>query len=186
MSFRTWVLGETVTPQQMNELRDYAAVLKGFAYDAGQGNAAGPADTQLTSYDVTIPADFLDQPGDALIIEGTFAVLNSAGVKVAKIQISSGTLGQIFSAVASLAQIVPFRVVVRRRTAATGSATGIAWIGAAAAGTPTNYLVNVGIASVDWTAAQTLKIFASATTAGDLRLTDYCVYSARGVAGTTV
>ena len=200
---RTWSPGETVTASLMNaQIRDNENVLKvsidddgalrtllkGFAFSSGQGNGTSAGvDTQLTSYDVTVPAAFLAQPGDALIVEGTFVVGATAGTAIAKLQVASGSLVTLFSTTA-VNTIVPFRMLLRRRTSTTGSLTGISWINAAAAGAPANYLVNSGVTSVDWTISQALKIFAqhSTTTGGVLKLTDYLVDQSRGVSGVTV
>jgi hypothetical protein len=198
---RTWSPGETVTAALMNaHLRDNLNVLKtyvdndgslrtllkGFAYSAGQANAAGSGDTQLTSYDVLIPGGHLAQPGDEIVIEGTFAIANTTGTKAAKIKVAGGGLVTILAAGASLAQVVPFRIVVRRRTSTTGSATGIAWVGAASAGAPVNYLVNASLGTVNWAIDQTLAIFAIGAADGDTLLTDYDALSARGVLGSLV
>lgn len=161
-------------------------MLKGFAFGSGQGNAGGGGDTQLTSYDVTIEGGSIPQPGDTLIAEGTWTVVNNGNTKTAKMQIGGGTLVTIATIAAGSAQIVPFRMVIRRRTSTTASITGISWIGAAAAGAPTNYLVNNAVTTVDWTIDQTLKIFAASTTAADLVLTDYSVVLAKGAVGVTV
>jgi hypothetical protein len=170
---------------QMDDDGALKTLLKGFAFSSGEGNDAGGADTQLTSYNVTIGADFMDQPGDALIVEGTLVSDATSEAKTCKLQVASGTKVTIYSAT-SASHIIPFRIVIRRRTSTTGSMTGITWVGAAATGAPTNYLVNSSLGSVDWTASQTLSIHASGSTADSIKLSDYHVQNARGVTGTTV
>ena len=197
---RTWVPAELVTAALLNaHVRDNLNLVKtqmddegalktllaGFAFSTGDGNDAGSGDTQLSLYDVTIDADFLGQPGDALVIDGTFSISANSGTKTAKMQVASGTLITILSTTGTT-NIVPFRYVLRRRGSTTGSLTGIAWEGAASGGTPTPYMVNSALGSVDWTSSQTLKIFGAATNADDILLTDYTVNQARGVTGTTV
>lgn len=199
---RTWIPGETVTASlgnvhwrdNLNLLKTYVdddgslrTFLKGFAFSTGQGNAAGGADTQLSSYNVTIPANYLSQPGDGLVIEGKLNVLNNADSKTCKIQVASGTLNAIFNTTGAVANhVVPFRVVLRRRTSTTGSLIGYAHQGAADAGAATVFLVDKTVASVDWTTSQVLKIFASGNTVSDVTLTDYSVENARGLSGVTI
>lgn len=164
-------------------------LLKGFAFSSGQsGSAVAGVDFQLTSYDVTIPANYLNQPGDSLVVEGTFSLANSANAKLAKLQIASGTANAIFNTSAAVANhVVPFRMVIRRRTSTTGSISGVAYQGAASGGTPTNYMLNANIATVDWTIAQTLKVIVNGATAtNEITLTDYSVNAMRGVLGATV
>ncbi len=183
----TWVAGQTVTDTQLNThirdnlnfLKDGVDHLAGFAFSTGQSNAGGGGDTQLTSYDVTIPADYLNEPGDLLIVEGTFVKAATAETSTVKLKVGSGTARTIIST-GGTSDIVPFRIVLRRRTSTTGSVTGIAWVGAAAAGAPTNYLANADLGTVAWTASQTLAIFAASTTAAEMLLTDYSVQVQRG------
>jgi len=200
---RTWSPGETVTAALLNaQIRDNLNLLKtsmddngfpldlvkGFAYSAGQANAAGSGDTQLTSYDVTIPANLLAQPGDCLILEGTLVILaNADAAKMFKVQIASGTLVTLMNTNLNVAShIAPFRYVIRRRTSVVASITGLAWLGAASGAAATAYLVNVGMTTVDFTVAQTLKLFANSATVATVRLTDYHVLAARGALGSVV
>jgi hypothetical protein len=196
---RTWNAGETVTASLMNaHVRDNLNVLKtyidddgshrilvkGFAFSSGQSNNAGGSDTQLTSYDVTIPANLLSQPGDTLIVEGTFTSQSTSEAKTAKLQVGSGTSVTIWTATVGTS-VIQFRMLIRRRTSTTGAITGVAWRGAAAAD-PVGYVVNALTGTVDWTASQTLKIYAASATATQLTLADYFVSQARGLTGTTV
>lgn len=199
---RTWSPGETVTAALLNaHLRDNLNtlkvsvddngfpldLLKGFAFSSGQSNGAGGSDTQLTSYDVTIPANYLAQPGDALVVEGTLVLAADANSKVAKIGIGSATAVTIASTSANVANHrVPFRVVLRRRSSTVVSITGLSFSGVAAGGAPTSYLVNSTFTGLDLTASQTLKFFAASTSAGAVQLTDYTVTRACGASGTTV
>jgi hypothetical protein len=156
-----------------------------MASSSGQGNAAGGADTQLTSYNVTIPASFLAQPGDALVIDGAFTTAANGNTKTGKMSIDAQALMTIVSTTGS-AHLIPFRLVLRRRTSTSGSLTGIAYQGAAAGGNPTPFLTNASPGTVAWGSAQTLKIFAAGTAANDLKLTDYSVYYFRVPTGQTV
>jgi len=172
-----------VSGEALTQLR---TLLKGFGYSAGQANTAGSGDTQLTNYDVVVPP--FGQPGDVLIIEGTLLLLaNTDNPKLFKAQLGGGTLVTFVSTALNVANhIAPFRVVLRRRTSTTGSMTGIAWLGAAALGAATPYIINSGITGVDWTIDQTLKVFANSATADTVRLTDYDTLPARGVTGALV
>ena len=201
-TFRTWVPLEVVTAAMLNEqVRDNGNVLKtyidndgshrtlvkGFAFSSGQGNAGGGADTQLTSYDVTIGADFMSQPGDALEFIGTWTLANTANTKTCKFKIGGGTLVTLFtdtSAVANLIGVMRFLIV--RRTSSSAALTGFVTIGAANTAVTSHRVINASPGTVDWTASQTLAIYAAGTTANDLRLTDYVVNSLRGLNGATV
>lgn len=193
---RTWNAGETVTSAIMNaHIRDQLNVLKtniddsgyprthlaGFAFSSGEGNDVGGGDTQLTGYDVTIPAGFLAEPGDAIVVEGAWSAANNANAKTGKLQVGAGTTFVITATGAALAgHIIPFRVVIRRRGATTGAGAGLYFKDAAATAEPTPILINAGLSSFDWSIAQTLKIFAASADADDLLLTDYEVWHRRG------
>jgi hypothetical protein len=167
-----------------DQLKSVWAQLKGFAFSSGEGNDAGGGDTQLTSYDVSIPADALAEAGNALLVEGTFVVGSGGGTKTAKLKVGSGTAVTIISTTGT-SDIVPFRMLIRRRTSTTGSLTGIAYVGAPAAGAPTNYLANATTGTVAWGSLQTLAVYAAATDADDMKLSDYNVTLLQG-AGATV
>jgi hypothetical protein len=182
------VSGEALTNLNAANLTGVvAALLKGFAFSAGQSNAAGSVDTQLASYDVPIPGAFA-QPGDAIIIEGALSIAaNADNPKLFKAQLGAGSLVTFMSTALNVANhVAPFRVVLRRRTPATGSMTGVIWLGATDGGVLTPYLINKGLTGLDWTIDQTLKVFANSATIGTVLLTDYYVLAARGVAGALV
>jgi hypothetical protein len=158
---------------------------KVFAYSSGQGCTTGAGtDDELTSYRVPIPPGYLNAPGDALLVEGTYVLAANGNAKVGKIRVEAGTLVTLYTGTGN-AHIIPFRVLIRRRTSTTGSMTGITWVGAAAGGAPTNYLVNSAVTVVDWTALQTLYIYANGA-AADIILTDYTVSRVAGYASATV
>src|SRR3972149_10867450 len=96
---RTWVAGELVTASMNNtHIRDnfnllkpyhddegqVKALLKGFAFSAGQSNGGGGGDTQLGSYDVTILSDYLSEPGDMLVVEALFSLAATVNTKTVK------------------------------------------------------------------------------------------------------
>ena len=181
---QNWTAEEDVGVTDMHtrvrdQLLSVQANIKGFGFSAGEGNDAGGADTQLTSYDVAILGGTVVNPGNGLLVEGTLSVSTPSEAKTCKIQIDSATLVTLYTATAA-SHIVPFRVILRRRTSTTGSITGITWVGAAAGGAPTNYLVNSALGTVAWAGAQTLKIFLSGTTADSIKLTDYNVSLIQG------
>ena len=176
-----WTPTQFVEPSDMRtEVRDrFLATLhlqKGFGFSVGQGNAASGGQTQLTNFDVTIPANLLNQPGSGLIVEGLFTLANNTNSKASALQVASGTLRTIFSTASAVSgHAVPFRILIRRRTSTTGIYTGIAWINAANAGNATSRMTNATLITVDWTISQVLKIFASSSGANDLVLNDYHV-----------
>lgn len=153
--------------------------LKVFGFSTGQGCTTGAGtDDQLTSYDVTIPADFLSGPGEALLVEGVYVLAANANAKVGKIRVgAAGTLVTLYTGTGN-AHHIPFRVLVRRRTSTTGSIGGYSLVGATPTGAPTVYLISAGIATVDWTVSQILRIYANGA-AGDIYLTDYTVTPVR-------
>jgi hypothetical protein len=202
---RTWTPGETVTASLMNaHVRDNMNVLKtpmdnsgrlytllkGVAFSAGQGNAAGGGDTQLTSYDTAVEGGLLGQPGDHLIVEGLFTLAANTNAKTVKMQVASGTLASVFSIATNVANHrVPFRVVILRRGQTTAAIWGMFWSyggPALPAVAALSWAMSGSLSTLDWNAAQTLKIFASGAGASDLVLTDYTVRVARSVLGSTV
>jgi len=181
---QTWTAEEDVGVTDMHErvrdqLLSVQANLEGFGFSAGEGNDAGGADTQLTGYDVSILGGACANPGNGLIVDGTLSVTSPSEAKTCKVRIDSATLITIYTATAA-SHIVPFRLVFRRRTSTTGSINGISWVGAAAGGAPTNYLINSALGTVAWDSLQTLKIFLSGTTADSILLTDYNVTLIQG------
>jgi hypothetical protein len=166
-------------------------VIAAFAFSSGQNNGATTgSDVQLTSYDVPIPANLLQQPGDALVIDATWYGLTvAAATRTAKLDISGSGKKTIFTTSTSLANMVmPARTIIRRRTSTTGSATGITLIDASAS-SPTgglDYLQNSGLSGIDWTTNQTLQFFANSTVASTLGLTDMHVTFFPAQVGVTV
>jgi len=165
-------------------------LVRGFAYGgspAGGGGNTGSADTHLSAYDVAIPANFMDQPGDTLIIEGLFANTSTAGTYTARVVIEGGTKQILYqSTTVNSRAVVHARIV--RRTSTTGALTSVTWHDALHGGAPTPYLQNAGIGTVDWTADQTLQFWVQHSSGTDNAhfLTDLDVRSARGVTGTLV
>ncbi len=187
---RTWVAGELTTSTMYNaHLRDTQLFLKTnvhdlgwlrpglkhFAFSLGQGNAGGGGDTQLTSYDVTIPAGALAKPGDALLLESEWFNDATAGTRTLKIKVGGGTLQTLF-ATSTASAFIPSRYLVRRRTSTTGVITGMAWnVATGSGGVTTPILVNLATGTVDWSVAQTLSMFAAATNANQVKLADHRV-----------
>jgi hypothetical protein len=165
--------------------------LAAFGFSSGQNNGATTSsDVQLTSYNVTIPANLLTQAGDAILVAATWYGLGvAAATRVAKMQIDSTTIRTKFSTSTSLANmIMPTYVWLRYRTSTTGSYTGISWVDAsgASAATGVPYLMNAGLTSADWTSSQTLKFFANSSVASSLGLTDLSVMFFPSITGTLV
>lgn len=187
--FNTYVRdNQNILKTQMDNDGSLRTLLKGFAFSAGQGNVGAGTD-ELTSYRVTIPASFMSQPGDALLVQGTLSISTTAGTKVFYIQVGGGTLLTVMSTTATAANMIfPFRYIIRRRAATTGELTGFALVGAASAGAPTNYMVDLSLGTVAWGSSQTLSFWASSSGAvnSDVLLTDLFVDNVRGVTGTTV
>jgi len=185
---KTWIADEVVGVSDMNthvrdNLLSAGHLVKSFAFSSGEGNDVGGGDTQLTSYDVTLAAELLADAGNALLVDGTLLVGAVSEAKTCKLKVGGGTAITIYTATAA-SHIVPFRMVIRRRTSTAGSITGITFVGAAAAGAPTNYLVNAALGTVAWLGPQTLAIYLSGSTADSITLTDYCVTALTGEGAT--
>ncbi|KKK91898.1 hypothetical protein LCGC14_2708310, partial [marine sediment metagenome] len=163
-------------------------ILASFGFSVGQ-YSVGSADTQLTSYDVTIPANTLTQPGDFIMIEGVFVFATNTNTKTVRHQLDSTTKSISAQSAVSLAAHVP-RTVTKLiyRTSTTGAWGGVSWIDASAAA-PTagqGYEHVVGLSGADWTAAQTLKLWAQGGVNDDVRATDFTVTAFAVISGTTV
>jgi hypothetical protein len=153
--------------------------LKVFAYSAGQGNDAGGADTVLGNYNVTVPANYLTQPGDALVIEGTCVLANTANARTLKLQVGAPAPIAVINTATASHESSTFRIIVRRRTSTTASLSSVSNLGPATGTVLVVHAVNTAIVAVDWTTSQLLRVFAAGTDAGDTLLTDYTVYSVR-------
>jgi hypothetical protein len=198
---RTWIPGETVTASLLNtHVRDDFNVvktqidndgslrlgLKGFGFNAGQGNAAGSGNTQLTSFDTNVPAGYVSQPGDALCVEGDVTIANNANAKAFKIQVAGGTILTVWSGTDANTNLF-FRLNVRRRNLSTaGVLDGLCWT-YVDAGTPAFKPSPFNtLGTVDWTVAQTLKFFGVGVATNDVLMVELRVYSFRSVAGVVV
>lgn len=202
---RTWSPGETVTAALFNQhIRDNMNVLKtqirddgrlltllkGIAFSAGQGNAAGGGDTALTSYLVTIPAGLISQPGDGVVLEGSLSAAANTNTKALKLKLvgaGAPNMVTVFTNAANVANHIPtFRLLLRRRTATVGAATGASLVGAANQGNATSVLLNAGLTGIDWSIDQTLTLYLVGTAANDLLMVDYCVRVFSGLTGSIV
>lgn len=154
--------------------------LRTIAFGSGQGNAAGGADTELTSYDTFIPGNYLATAGNAIVIEGNMTVAANGDAKTVKVKVGAGGSGSatiVWSSSANVAShVVPFRIVLRRRTATTGSVTSIFEAGAATAGAPTAYMVYTTLSVADWNNNQVLNLFLAANTINSIVMNDLMTY----------
>jgi hypothetical protein len=160
--------------------------LQSFGFSAGQGNAGGGGDTQLTSYDVVIPANHMDQPGDCLVVRATLANSGVAGNRTCKMQVGGGTLITLFTVNVVTPSIIYMRIELRRRLVTTGSLQGQTDTGAHLGAIANAIFSAAALGAVDWTVAQTLKVFLAAANANDIFMTDYIVDSLRGTVGALV
>lgn len=200
---RTWTDTEEVTPAifnahvrdnlallatQVDALGCYRTALACFAYSSGQGNVT-TGDTHLTSFDVTVPAGFLSQPGDALEVHGVAFLAANANAKYLRLKMGGGTEVTLFSTSANVASHqVPFRYVLRYRSSTTGSLFGYATVGATtgAIGSWTIAAPSAGLGTVAWGNSQALAFYAQGTATNDLVLGDLTVCRVTGVTGVTV
>lgn len=152
--------------------------LAAFAYSAGQGNAAGGADTALTSYNVTVPAGYLSQPGDVIVFRHTWVTSADANTKTWKVKIGSAA-AQTLIAVTTASLPVFSILAIRYRTASTASVVGAFVTG----NSRPIYLTFTGL---NWAADQVVTWYAAGTAANAVLLTDMSVDSEKCVAGVTV
>lgn len=161
--------------------------LRTIAFGSGQGNAAGGADTEMTSYDTFIPANYLATAGNAIVIEGNMTVAANTDAKTVKVKVGTGTAVTVWSSNASVANhVVPFRIVIRRRTSTTGSVTSIFEAGVASAGAPTAYMVYTTLGTVAWGSNQVLNLYTAANTINSIVLNDLTTYGIRTQNGAVV
>lgn len=160
-----------------------------IAFSSGQANVStSGADTELTSYEISIPANYLAYAGSSLVALGTMAVAANGDAKTVKISIgSSVTKVTLWSSSANVANhVVPFRVVVRRRGATAGVVDSIFYHGVASGNNASPYMVYTSVGTVDWTTNQLLKFYATAATAGSITFEDLAVFAIRTPNAATV
>jgi hypothetical protein len=164
------------------------AGLRTLAFGSGQGNEAGGANTELTSYDAFLPAGYIATAGNAVIIEGNMTVAANGDAKVLQVQVGqTGTKVTVWSSSANVAShVVPFRMVIRRRTSTTGSITSIFEAGVASAGAPTAYMVYTTLGAVTWDVNQYITFWAAANTINSIVLNDLTYYAVRTQNGAVV
>lgn len=147
---------------------------------SGQGCTSGSVDTDLDDFHCLVPADYIDTAGNAVVCEGRLAAAANGNTKVLKIKVGSATAVTIWSSTANVAgHVVPFRVVIQRRTAALATVTGMVWAGAATAGAPTAYMTIQDAGAVDWTANQYIKLLASGQAIDDISVKAVVWYAIR-------
>ena len=163
--------------------RSTRTALRVQGFSSGSANASAGADVSLC--ETYVPAGFLSQPGDAIIIEASFLLANNANSKAMKLQISPlGTVVNIAVTASAVAgHIVLSRVVVRRRSQTTGSISGVSLIGAAAFGAPTNYMPYSAQTGLDWDADGSLIIYGNSAGANDITLLEVFFVPVRGHRG---
>ena len=152
--------------------------LRTIAFGSGQGNEAGGGDTELDSYDTFIPGNYCNAAGNAIVIEGTMTVAANGDAKTVKIKVGSGTLTTIWSSSANVANhVVPFRIVIRRRTSTTGSVTALFYHGVATATDVANvFMTYTTLGTLDWTGNQVLNLYSSANTINSVVMNDLTTY----------
>ena len=163
-------------------------VLAGYGFSSGQ-STSGTSDTQLTSYDTVIPADTLSDEGDYIMIEGAYTQPSSTVVRTIRVQIDATTKRAMAQTAINLADmIIRTKTKLIYRTSTTGSWGGVAWIDASGASPVSGqgYLTQAALTSADWTADQTLEMWAQCATSGSYLLTDLTITVHKGHAGAAV
>ncbi len=200
---RTWVNSEAETASIMNtHIRDNMKVLvdmhnangfpktllKGCAYSGTptanvNANAAGSGQTELPGYRVTIPANYLKQPGDRLYFQGTFAT--SATNEAARIYLAIDTATKILTYNTTQVSTIPVLCGwFGYNTQTTGEYRAWQWYGAANYGAP--LLAHNGttaLGTIDWATTQYLYVYLMAATALTITLTDWLVGGRRARTG---
>ncbi|MEK9723019.1 MAG: capsid cement protein [Rhodospirillaceae bacterium] len=147
---------------------------------SGQGCTSGSVDTDLEDFEVFVPADYLDTAGNAIILEGYLAAAANGNTKVFKVKIGSATAVTIWSSTANVAShVVPFRVIIQRRTSALANVIGLVYAGAASGNTVTPYMTIQDGGAVDWTANQYIKLMASGQAIDDISVKSVIWYAVK-------
>lgn len=190
---RTWTSGETVTAAIMNaHIRDQLNILSthidnngehenallGIGFGSGQGNVSS-SETDLDSYNFTIPANFLAD-GESIQLVGLAVAASNGNTKTLKFYPDSTNSGTIYSA-ADNNKVIRFDMLITRRSSTTAAMTGIVSVYASGGGALSSNLgVNVAIGSLDWTVSQTAKLTGQGTATDDIKMTDFSVRHWRG------
>lgn len=155
------------------DIRDdgtHEAQLKGVGFSSGVGNTDA-GETDATGFEFTLPADFLNETGDALYMELTLAVKNNANTKILKFYVGATAVTIRSAADNTLNLNWLVRVKLIRRKNDSGALNGSVFRAVAAADGTLSY-VNLGVASVDWTASQACKFTLQGGVTDDLKLAE--------------
>lgn len=154
-----------------------AQSLLGVGYFSGAGNVDA-AETELTGYGFTIPANFLAD-GDQLELIGTFTLAANGNTKTLKLY-PDGTdpPGTIYTG-ADNQKVGHFSLVITRRTSSTAAMTGTVAI-YTPAGTAVVGGVNTEITNLDFTVDQIAKLTGQGTASDDIKMTEFHVRHFRG------
>lgn len=164
------------------------AALRTIAFGTGQGNAAGGADTELTNYDSFIPGGYLATAGNAIVIEGTMTVAANGDTKTVKVKVGGGTITTLWTSAANVANhVVPFRIVITRRTATTGAVWAIFYDGVASGvGVPAPFMTYTTLGTIAWASNQVLNLYLAANTVNSIVMNDLITYGIRTPNGAVV
>ena len=194
---RTWVANEAVTSAYMNTyVRDNLAHLitgirtnaasyvgapltqyKSFGYSVGQKNGAGSyavTPTEMTSFEVMIPGNSLNV-GGFILVENLITLGATAEPSRYDIKLGGMTRWQVWAAGSAPNSVDYTRLVIQRLAATTGIIWGVAWLGVAAMTAATGTAFATGIASLDWSTDQALKVYVGGATANNVTMAYHTV-----------
>jgi len=164
--------------------------VKTYAYSAGQSLTVGFAWEEMTNFRTVIPAGYLSQPGDALLVEGQCTPASNANPKYMKFSCcAADTRADVWACALNLATHgMFFRMIVRRNTAVAGNIAGICWdcVGGGYPTAVSQWYLTGSTMVCDWANATNFKFWFYASAPGDLRLNEVGIWGIRGLVGTGV
>ncbi len=162
------------------------ALLWGNAFSAGQSSGGGGADTQLSGFNVTVPANYLSVPGASLLIDVTWTHGAQNEAKTVKFKVGGGTLISVFTLTLAVSYPMIGRLVITRRTSTTGGLVGLFTLGSHNTAVASAIHTNSALGAVNWATDQIMYWYATTTTATALRLNEVTVTGLGGISGTLV
>ncbi len=153
--------------------------LQGIAFSTGETNL-GSSETQLTSYDLTLPANAMTT-GDVMLFRGKFLASTNTNTKTLRLYVGASSAAIIYQSSASVASAIgEFQMWVNNRSTATGSVQGQYYKDAAPAGTATVVVVATALTGMDSTTSQLVKLTAQGAATADITMQDYNVILFKG------
>ena len=153
-------------------------LLLGVGFSSGAENVDA-AETDLTGYGFTIPANFL-RDGESIELWGRALLAANGDTKTLTFYLDGTNSGEVYSG-AENAHVLQFSMKITRRSSTLAAMHGIAAVFPNAGGAVATHIgVNRSIASVDFTIDQTSKLTGQGSATGDIKMTEYNARALRG------